>query len=428
MNYQIEKGSGRAAYLQLYEKLAGDIVKGVYPCLSRMPSKRTIAEDSGLSVVTVIHALELLTDEGYLEARERSGHYVIYRAEDFQTSGIDRGSAAVHGDRPEISRDNRTGQDYAEMASEGRSAERDPEADRDIWQAEGSIGADQNGRLISGEPVLRETRERPVGILAKTMRRVITVYRERLVEKSPNAGLTILREAIAAYLKRSRDIEVSWEQIVIGSGAEYLYGLTAQFMGPGTTGAVEDPCYEKITEVYSAMGISCRKLKLSEGGIRPEILKKTEAAFLHVTPFNSFPSRITASVSAKHAYLDWAREKKALIVEDNYDSELTVSMKPEASLFSMAEDVPVIYINTFSETISPSLRTGYMVLPENLVDAFREKLGFYSCTVPVFEQYLLYELIRSGEYERLINRIRRRKRNLLKTGKEKEMKADREKR
>ena len=407
MNYQIEKGSGRAAYLQLYEKLAGDIVKGVYPCLSRMPSKRTIAEDSGLSVVTVIHALELLTDEGYLEARERSGHYVIYRAEDFQTSGINRGSAAVHGDRSEISRDNRTGQKYTEMASEGRSDERDPEEEQDKRQTEESIGADQDGRLISGEPVLRETRERPVGILAKTMRRVITVYREQLVEKSPNAGLTILREAIAAYLKRSRDIEVSWKQIVIGSGSEYLYSLVVQIAGRDCVYGIEDPSYAQIRNIYQASGAKVDPLPLTENGIDSKALQKTDAAVLHVTPYRSFPSMNTADENKLREYVQWAVQRDALIIEDDYASEFTAPGRARPTLFSMEPVYHIIYMNTFTKTIASSVRAGYMILPEQRTQEILDMISFRSCTVSSLLQYTIAEVLNNGSFERHLNRMRR---------------------
>ena len=131
---------------------------------------------------------------------------------------------------------------------------------------------------------------------------------------------------------------------------------------------------------------------------------------LHITPFNSFPSGITASVSKRREYLRWADQRQAFIIEDNYDSELTVSRKNEDTVFSMAENGQVIYLNTFSRTVAPAIRVGYMVLPERLLGEFEKKLGFYSCTVPVFEQYVLTELLNGGDFERHINRVRRARR------------------
>ena len=131
---------------------------------------------------------------------------------------------------------------------------------------------------------------------------------------------------------------------------------------------------------------------------------------LHITPFHSFPSGVTASVSKRHEYLRWAEKRNGYIIEDNYDSELTVSKKNEDTVFSLSHEGRVIYLNTFSHTIAPSIRIGYMVLPEQMLENFQEKLGFYSCSVPVFEQYVLTELINSGDFERHINRIRRARR------------------
>lgn len=357
MNYSIEPNNTIPAYLQLYNYFVQDIVAGIYPLNSRLPSKRIIAEETGVSVITVEHTMNLLCDEGYIETKQRSGCFVIYREADFQ--GI-------------------------------------PEP----GQTELKLPHSQTHSIS----------EFPFSVLAKTMRRVLLDYGDDILIKSPNHGCRELRTEICAYLGRSRGIQVSPSQVIIGSGAEYLYGMIAQLFGAGSTFGLEKPSYEKIRKVYESMGINCDMLTLSPEGILPSELGRTRASVLHVTPFNSYPSGITIGISQKREYLNWAKKRGAVIVEDNYDSELTVSSKPESSLFSMAEDVEVIYMNTFSKTIAPSVRIGYMILPPSMVEAFNEKLGFYSCTVPLFEQYVLSELMRSGDYERHINRVRRKRR------------------
>ncbi|MCQ2544189.1 MAG: PLP-dependent aminotransferase family protein [Lachnospiraceae bacterium] len=361
MNYTITKNDNKPAYLVLYNYLVNDIVNGVYPYGSKLPSKRLIAQETGVSVITVQHSMELLCDEGYIEARERSGFFVIYRAKDFQ-------------------------------------------------------GAPNLFYTTHTEPVKRILDDTeytiPYGVISKIMRKVILDYDDRILDRCPASGVLDLREEICLYLARSRGIKVDVSQVIIGSGAEYLYGMIAQFFGTKEIFAIEDPSYEKIRKVYEIMGIKCEGLKLYPDGIAADDLNKTNAKVLHVTPFNSYPSGISIGVSKKNEYIEWARKKGGVIVEDNYDSELTVSSKPEDSLYSMADGENVIYMNTFSKTIYSSLRVGYMVIPLNMVDKFSEKLGFYSCTVPIFEQYVLTEFLRSGEYERHINRIRRKKRKL----------------
>ena len=201
---------------------------------------------------------------------------------------------------------------------------------------------------------------------------------------------------------------------MIGSGAEYLYTLIAQLLGKDHIFGLEDPSYEKIQRVYEAGGVRWDPLALGNDGIHTTELERTQATVLHVTPFNSYPSGITASASKRREYLTWAKRRQGYIIEDNYDSELTVSRKKEDPLFSLPDADRVLYLNTFSRTIAPSIRVGYMLLPESLLDRFEEQLGFYSCTVPLFEQYVLAELIDSGDFERHINRVRRARRKATK--------------
>ena len=151
-------------------------------------------------------------------------------------------------------------------------------------------------------------------------------------------------------------------------------------------------------------------LPLGSDGIRSTALWDTDADILHITPYRSFPSGVTATASKRHEYLRWAEKADRYIVEDDFESEFSISKKPEETLFSHTTKDNVIYMNTFSKTVSSSLRVGYMVLPKHLVSLFNEKLGFYSCTVPTFIQYVLAELILGGDFERHINRVRRKKR------------------
>ena len=357
MNYTIDKDLSEPAYIQLYKLLVKDIVAGVYKYGSKLPSKRVIAAETGLSIITVEHALVLLMEEGYIESRPRSGNLIIYRGEDFPKE---------------------------RAISIKRSAE--------------------------PPTVTSSVSEFPFTVLTKTMRKVMLDYGEKILVKSPNHGCSELRNELCDYLARSRGIDVEPSQIIVGSGAEYLYGLIVQLLGNDRIYALENPSYGKIRSVYEAMGATCEMLSMTSEGISSEDLEKTGAQILHVTPFNSYPSGITASISKKHEYLRWAKQRDGVLIEDNYDSELTVSRKAEEPLFSMAGDVNVIYLNTFSRTIAPSMRVGYIILPPSMVSSFNEKLGFYSCTVPIFDQYVLAELIKSGDFERHINRVRRKKR------------------
>lgn len=357
MKYVIDPEK-RPVYLQLYRMLRDDIVKGVYAYRSKLPSKRALAEKTGVSIITVEHAYAVLCDEGYAEGRARSGYLVIFR----QTDGF--ASSAVE----------------------------------------------------SSEKIEQEICERPefpLSVLNKTVRKVLADHGDLLLEKSPNLGCTELREAIRRYLARNRGIAVDRSQIVIGSGSEYLYRLIIELLGRNRTYAIESPSYKKIEEVYRAMEVSYESLPLKRTGIDSRSLAKTSASVLHTTPYRSYPSGVTATASKRHEYVRFAEREEHYIIEDDFESEFSVQTKPTETLFALSERDNVIYLNTFSKTISPSLRVGYMVLPRHLVPLYEEKLGFCSCTVPTFMQYVLKELLDNGDFERHINRVRRKLRKEL---------------
>ncbi len=355
----------KSAYIDIYERIKEKIVSGDYKYNEKLPSKRSTALNESVSVITVQNAYALLCEEGYVEAKERSGYFVIYKASDFIG---------------ELSRDKEKGKEESGTTGDRHSITHHSKGDFSF------------------------------GVLTRTARKVMLDYGERILEKAPNAGCIEFREAIRGYLATSRGIHVGIDQIVVGAGAEYLYGLVAQLFDSDAEIAVENPCYDKIRKVYTSLGHRVDSLDMNKDGILTSELLRTGAKVLHVTPFHSYPSNITAGISKKQDYLRWAGSDK-YIVEDNYDSELTVSGKLEDTLFTLSGGKRVIYINTFSKTVAPSIRVGYMILPEELVEVFREKLGFYSCTVPVLEQYILCELLKNGDYQRHLNRVRRRLRN-----------------
>jgi GntR family transcriptional regulator/MocR family aminotransferase len=356
MKYIIDKEK-RPIYLQLYTQIRDDIVNGIYPYNSKLPSKRSLAEETDVSTITVEHAYALLCDEGYAESRERSGFVVIFR----QNDGFASTTKTVHTYHTSF----HSSSDYSDF---------------------------------------------PLSVLSKTMRKVLTDHGDLLLEKSPNYGCNELREAIKKYLARNRGITVGTEQIIIGSGSEYLYGLIVELLGRDKTFAIEYPSYKKIEQVYKATEINYESLPLTPTGIDSSSLSQTTADILHTTPYRSYPSGVTATASKLHEYVRWASERDRYIIEDDFESEFSISTKPSETLFALSSNDNVIYLNTFSKTISPSLRIGYMVLPEHLVDVYEAKLGFYSCTVPTFMQYVLTELIENGNFERHINRVRRKMR------------------
>ncbi len=355
MKYIIDKQKGKA-YLQIYEQIKNDIVNGVYSYGSKLPSKRLLAEETDVSVITVEHSYSLLFEEGYIDTRERSGYFVCYNPDNTFTY-----------------------------------------ASKTVTPPKHIHTCEHSGEF-------------PFSLYAKTIRKVLSAYGEDIFNLSDGSGSDELKTAIREYLKRSRGIDVKNEQIVIGAGSEYLYGLIIQMLGKNRIYALEDPSYPKIAKVYRANGVKTLFLPLLADGISSEHLCKTPATVLHITPYRSYPSRITASASKKREYIRWAQTHNRIIVEDDFESEFTLLKKSEETVFSLSQGSNVIYVNTFTKTVSPSVRTAYMLLPENMIELYRKTVGFYSCSVPYFNQLVLAEFINSGNFERHINRVRRKRR------------------
>lgn len=353
MNYHIDKGSAKAAYLQLYEQLRRDLEEGVYPHGTRLPSKRLIASELGISVITVEHSFAMLCDDALCCARERSGYFSLHGGEE----------------RPSLPR--------------------------------GSLEA------MQAAPELPE--DFPFALYARTMRRVLSEEAEGIFRTAPGRGCAQLREALRQYLARSRGISVSAGQIVIGAGAEYLYTLIVQLLGRERVYAIEDPGYRRIREVYESNGVRCEALPMEANGISSEALAHSSASVLHITPYHSFPSGVTATAAKRREYALWAQKNGAAIVEDDYDAEFAESFHRLEPVFSLAPE-RTIYLNTFTKTLAPAVRVGYMLLPEELSREFDRKLGFYSCTVPVYEQLVLARFIENGDFERYIQRRKRSRR------------------
>ncbi len=343
-------------YYSLYTDIKEKILSGEYRAGEKLPSKRVMADMTGLSIITVTTAYDMLADEGYVSPRERSGYFVC----------------SIDGLLP---RDDR----YA--------------AKRIVH--------------VSDEPT-QTVSDFECSVWFKTVRRVISEGGERLFVKAPAKGCAVLRNAIADYLLRYRGMSAQPERIIIGSGSEQLYEIAVKLLGREKIFGVEDPCYEQITEVYDGMGVGVRKLRMGQNGVESESLMSGGFDVLHVTPFHSYPSGVTATVAKRHEYLAWAQGGGRYIIEDDFDSEFFLPGQPIESLYSLDGGESVIYINTFSKSLSPSMRMGYMILPEGLMGAYEERLGRFSCTVPVLEQYVLAEFISGGDFERHLNRVRRR--------------------
>lgn len=343
-------------YYTLYLELKNKILSGEYAADSKLPSKRVMADKRGCSLITVERAYAMLEDEGYISARERSGYFVAHIS---LPSAIPEGIKAPF---PHI--------------KESHALPKDRDFEYSLW--------------------------------FKTLRRVISERGEELFVRSPSKGCAALRNAIADYLHRYRGMSADPRRIIIGSGSEQLYEMAVKILGRDKIYGIEDPSYSQIRAVYLGAGAEVCPLQFGNEGIESSALWSSRFDVLHVTPFHSYPSGVTTSISKRYEYLKWAEENHRYIIEDDFDSEFFIPGHPIQSLYSLDTFGTVIYINTFSKSLSPSMRMGYMILPEALIPEYEKNLGTFSCSVPVLDQYALAEFIDSGSFERHLNRMRRK--------------------
>lgn len=447
LTYALNRTARESLYEQLYRALRLDIESGVLGAGDRLPSKRAFAKHLGVSVVTVEGAYDQLVAEGYVRAVPRSGFYVqeigpnlasfsrVSTSAEVKVPLGDSSGAKSASCRPEarisgndgvekLEKLARKGAPFCIAHSEEGLAGVSPGAGRK-WLADFTGATAPEGVF-------------PYAAWARTLRRVLADESERTVlEASRPQGSPRLRAAIAAHLRGFRGMEVHPDQIVIGSGAQSLYGLLVQLLGRDLVYGVEDPGYPRLTRIYESNDVTVRPIALDGEGPALESLARAGVDVLHCTPSHQFPTGITVPVSRRRSLLEWAqggvaapkdgaaageargRSVKAssarprYLIEDDFDCEFRMAGRPVPPLAALDGAGRVVYANTFSKTLGGAFRIGYMVLPEALAERFRDRLGFYACTVGALEQLTLARFMESGDYERHVNRQRTRYRRLL---------------
>ena len=356
LTYELKKAPGVPLYEALYRCIRGDILSRALAPGERLPSKRALAQNLEVSKITVETAYAQLLAEGYIRAQEKVGYFVEY-----------------HPQQPP----------HASLPA------RQEDETRHQWLDLTGAG----------------TEKFPFSVWSRLQREVMLDYGEKLLLPLPPQGIPELRLAIAEHLAGFRGMKISPEQVIIGAGTDFLYNLLIQLLGRDKIYAVEDPGYGKIARIYEAGGVICTAVSMDSQGVRPDSLG--DAQVLHISPAHHFPTGLVTPVDRRKELLNWARECSGYIIEDDYDSEFRFDAHPKPTMQSLDHSGRVIYMNTFSKSLAPSIRISYMILPPALLEQFRKRLGFYSCTVSSFEQYTLARFLRRGHFEKHINRMRK---------------------
>ncbi len=247
----------------------------------------------------------------------------------------------------------------------------------------------------------------PYAAWAKLARAVLAGPERDLLNAVHPQGSYALRTAISVHLADYRGIVADPAQIVVGAGSEYLTSLIVQLLGRDAAYAVEDPGYPKILRILAANGARTIRIPVNRAGIDVKALRRTRATFVHVTPSHQFPTGVVMPIGRRRELLTWAAEGTGrYIIEDDYDSEFRFSGQPIPALQGLDTAGCVIYMNSFTKSLAPSLRISYMVLPPDLLKRYREELGHYACTVSNFEQATLAKFMAEGRFERHLARLR----------------------
>ena len=354
LTYELKKAPGLPLYEALYRCIRSDILTGKLPAGHRLPSKRALAQHLEVSKSTVEKAYDHLCDEGYILPVEKGGYFV----------------------------------------EEGRV--------RSVpVSAPAAAPAEQQAPLL--DLTANIPAHFPFSVWSKLQRQVLLDFGHQLLQPLPSNGCEALRRAIAQHLSGFRGMQVDPENIIIGAGTDHLYNLLPQILGQEKIYALEEPGYEKIGRTYTAAGVQIHRASMDSRGILPDSLGN--ARVLHFSPAHHFPTGTVTDMARRQELLNWASEGDNWIIEDDYDCEFRFRGHPMPALYGQSGRV--IYINSFSKSMAPSIRMGYMVLPTALMASFREKLGFYTGTVSGFEQHTMARFLSEGHFEQHINRMRK---------------------
>ena len=345
-----------SVYLQLREEISdGQRKQG-----EKLPSKRALAASLGISINTVEAAYRQLESEGFIEARDRSGFYVLPLSD--------------------------LGPD---MAPEPRPSEKPilvaPEIDF-------AVGAVDEAMF-------------PITVWQRLTR--ASLNSPGILTRGDSLGDPGLREEIARYLARARGVRCDPEQILLGPGTDSLLRTLGSLLPESSTFVVENPAYHKAYAHFSRMGHRVVPAQMDDKGVIVDPLRALESAVVYTAPSHQYPLGFAMPMGRRTALLAWCAEGDfRYVVEDDYDSEFRYDARPLPSLQSIDRAERVIYLGTMSGVIAPSLRISYMILPPILLRRLRERRDPYSCNVPTLEQYTLREFMRQGYFEKHLNRMR----------------------
>lgn len=349
-------------YLNIYEDIKKTILDGTYYVQSKLPSKRKLANFYNVSVMTIDSAYQQLIAEGYVLSIERKGYFVNEIPEHrFFKPSFDLNQRNVEfNDQQEFD--------------------------------------DQQHRMTYF----------PHQIWAKISRKVLSDDPHMMDLNVDPQGLIHLRYEIKKYLEIYRGVIVSKDQIVIGSGSQAMMQLIIAMIGRDFLYFMEEPGFPKLKEILRHSGIKLITVDQDEQGILIHQIKTNQPALVHVTPSHQYPKGTVMPVGRRIEILNWVNaSNQRFILEDDYDSEFRYQGQPIPALQSLDKNSKVIYMNTFSKSLSPAIKINYLVIPTPLMESYQKIKHIMACSVPIFEQKVLTEFLKEHHFERHLNKVKK---------------------
>lgn len=361
----LDGGRETPLYEQIYRYIKEEIRAGRLGAGVRLPSTRVLAENLKVSRSTTQMAYDQLLSEGYVEAVPCKGYYVAGIEELVEVKQKPMGDLVL----PRETR-------------------------KETW-------------LVDFSPRGIDLDSFPFNIWRKISKNTLVDDNKEMFAGGDPQGEYSLRQAIGDYLHSARGVNLSPEQMIVGAGSEYLWLLLAQILGPDHRIAMENPTYKQAYRVFSGAGYPVVPVKMDRYGMSADQLALSGADVAYVMPAHQYPTGIVMPVRRRQELLAWAYSRPdRYVIEDDYDSEFRYKGKPIPALQGMDRGGRVIYIGTFSKSIAPAIRVGFLVLPREMMETYRKKAGFYASTVSRIDQNILYQFITQGHYERHLNRMR----------------------
>lgn len=363
LNITLDKNNDNPLYIQLYKFIKSEIQNGNFKSNSKLPSKRKLSKYLCISQNTIEAAYAQLITEGYIISIPKKGYYVS------ELQGLIN-----------INSNNEIKMDYKRKKTQYKYEFFSSRVDLESF---------------------------PYGIWRKINKDIISEENKNLFQIGHSQGDINLREAISNYLRFSRGVNSSVDNIIIGSGTEYLIQILINILGNNKVYGMEEPGYYKIRKILKTHNIQVKPINIDNQGIDIREIYKSNVEIIHITPSHQFPTGVIMPVSRRMQLLSWAYEgENRYIIEDDYDSEFRFEGKPIPALQSLDNTGKVIYLGTFSKSFVPSMRIAYMVLPDELMKIYRSDFNFLACTVSRIEQQALYKFIEEGYFERHLNKMR----------------------